>query len=334
MLELLKTRQEVEELKRYKASTVNAVSIALDELARARSKPDHDNRRLRQQLECTNRELVSSQSRLAESQTARIGMRYELDALTAQFYAFASEKQMLELALVDAHTMAQAKHDAARVAYDTLFAEQRRNAALEKKLMETKALYICATTRETSADPQCDDTSLVPETSSNFSDISGITVLEMELERDMYRTQEHEALQALEAERELRLAAERDRDACRDNEQLAVAAIEAHKMAYIKAEKDKVAAVAQLEAAYSRIGHRQVQAERYGVDLQREHFDLAVTKSERLQIEFGTVPAQATHYGAPRYNSTLPSVVSSSIAECLQFTDAMSILIQLLAPYE
>ncbi|KAI0090145.1 hypothetical protein BDY19DRAFT_754405 [Irpex rosettiformis] len=272
-LELSKALQHVDELKRDKVATANAANSALEELAKMRSKPDYEKRRLRQQLECTNRELASSQTRLAESQRILDNVRYELDALTASHYAVASEKQMLELALLNAHTQILAETDSARVALNALYLEQRKTTLLEKKFLASKAIAH----QDISTGSKSQDT-------DDTDALSAITILELELERDMYKAQEQEALQALAMEKQLRLTAEQDCDNYRENEQLAIAAIEAHKMAYIVAEQDKMILAAQLEDACSRIIHLAPQLEQgFGHRTQTLQME-----DETLQIEFRT----------------------------------------------
>ena len=305
-LELSKALRQVDELKRDKIATANAANSALEELAKARSKPDYEKRRLRQQLECTNRELASSQARLGESQRTQLSMKYELDALGSAFYNIASEKQMLELALMSAHNKVQTESDASRAVMDALFSEQKKNVMLEQKLLESQALSISLARQDSPTLPEEADRSQDSVESDGYTDpSSALIVLELELERDMYRAQEQEALEALATEKSLRATAEKDCATAKENEQLAVAAIEAHKMAYIVAEQDKMIMAAQLEDALSHIAQLTVQVEQgfscntqslqmeVGREsLRREHLSRAVTRSEHLQIEFGTINSE------------------------------------------
>lgn len=177
------------------------------------------------------------------------------NALLAAYNGIAADKASLEHDLSKAQTKIEDDKATVGEALSTLYVEQEKNKDLGKKLANSDALLTAANDRAASLESELDDlkADLADTTDSENSFSFSVSTYELELERDMYQSQEQEALEALEAEKTIRLSLEKDLEASRANEQQAIATSEAHERARVKADKEKLEISTQLQAALATV---------------------------------------------------------------------------------
>ncbi|KAI0086160.1 hypothetical protein BDY19DRAFT_996067 [Irpex rosettiformis] len=220
-------------------------------------------RMTQQSLDDAHHALTDYKAANAQNETVYNVLRSRFDSILVAYDRIVADNASLDHAL----SKSQAKIEDGKVtigeALTAVYLEQERNRDLKKKLTESDALLAEAKDRNDAleveleafmnadvvdaANSDADTTDL--ELSFSFS----ASTYELELERDMYQSQEQEALEALEAEKTIRLALEKDLQASREREHQAIIASEAHEQARIKANKEKLKASSQLQAALATI---------------------------------------------------------------------------------
>ena len=194
----------------------------------------------------------ASQSQVEHAHNALCG---RFNALLAAYNGIAADKVSLKQDLSKAQAKIQDDKITLGDTLTALYLEQEKNKDLEKKLTHSDALLTAANDRVATLESELDElkADLADTTDSNDGFSFSASTYELELERDMYQSQEQEALEALEAEKNIRLSLEKDLEASHAKEQQAIATSEAHEQARVKADKEKLEMHTQLQAALATI---------------------------------------------------------------------------------
>ncbi|KAI0691020.1 hypothetical protein BC835DRAFT_1417406 [Cytidiella melzeri] len=225
---------------------------------------------LRTHLDCAACDLAALQAVHIESESSTIVLRSQIDTLSANYDKVAFEKLSLERVLAQAQLTIEKEMTCASETLTTLCLEREKNKALEQKLKRSdeRAAALESELDDLRDNENSDDTSDIDE--FHFS----ASTFELELEREMYQSQEQEALGALEAEKAARLVAEEALDSCRkmllDSDAL-LAASNA-RTAALEFELDSLMQVEDTSCDGSDSGQLRFSASTFELELEREMY--------------------------------------------------------------
>ncbi|KAI0688260.1 hypothetical protein BC835DRAFT_1419310 [Cytidiella melzeri] len=170
---------------------------------------------LKTHLDDADRELTTFQAKHSETEATTVVLRSQIDTLSANYDRVALEKLSLERVLTQAQFIIEKEMTCASETLTTLTLVREKNMTLEQMLKQSGDLLIAANERVVTLESELEDLRDNEDSSDDGEFHFSASTFELELEREMYQSQEQEALVALEAEKGSRLATEKALDSCR-----------------------------------------------------------------------------------------------------------------------